>query len=367
MKYVDEFRAQRAVASLVARIAALPTRAWTIMEICGGQTHTIARYGLEDLIGEQLTLLHGPGCPVCVTPLEVLERARRIALLPGVVLYTFGDMLRVPGLHGDLLDARAQGGRVDIMLCPMDALRRAKAAPDMEHVFFGIGFETTAPATAMVVELADRLALTNFSVLASHVRVPPAMEAILSSPAQRVDGFLAAGHVCTVEGFADDYPALAERYRTPIVVTGFEPVDILHGLHRCVRQLERGEHRVENAYPRAAQPEGNRAARAAVHRVFDVVDSPLRGLGVLAKAGLRIRPRFARFDAGKRFPLDMPAMQEPTTCRAGLVLQGRLSPPDCPEFGRACTPERPLGAPMVSSEGACAAYYRFRRRAARAH
>ncbi|MBX3274649.1 MAG: hydrogenase formation protein HypD [Sandaracinaceae bacterium] len=361
MKWVEEFRAPEAIGRLAATIRAGASRRWTVMEICGGQTHTIARYGLDALVAEAVTLIHGPGCPVCVTPLEVLERARRLALTDGVVLHTFGDMLRVPGAGGDLLDARARGGAVSVIHSPLDAVRRAREDAAREHVLFAVGFETTAPSTAAAIEHAAALGLTNFAVLASHVRVPPAIEALLSSPDHAIDGLLAAGHVCTVEGCEDEYPALAARFGVPIVVTGFEPADLLHGLERCVARLEAGEAGVENAYARAVRPEGNPHARAAVARVFEVVDRPWRGLGVVAAGGLAIRARYAAFDAERRFAgLDPGPLAEPAACKAALVLSGRLSPLDCPELGRGCTPERPLGAPMVSSEGACAAYYRFR-------
>ena len=362
MRYVDDFRDPKTAKRLLDALHARVTRPWTVMEICGGQTHTIARYALDDLIPDAITLVHGPGCPVCVTPLEVLERARRIALEPGVVLHTFGDMLRVPGVHGDLLDARARGADVRIVLSPLDAVTAARAEPDATHVFFGVGFETTAPATAMAIELAQRLELERFAVLASHVRVPPAIEAILSSPEQRVQGFLAAGHVCTVEG-TREYPPLTERFGVPIVVTGFEPVDILRGLYECATQLEEGRAELVNAYPRAVRAEGNPAARACVERVFEIADRPWRGLGVIERGGLVMREPFARFDAERRFDLELGAIEEPAECLAGRVLSGLMAPPECPEFGKRCTPEHPLGAPMVSSEGACAAYHRFRREA----
>ncbi|MEQ8455069.1 MAG: hydrogenase formation protein HypD [Sandaracinaceae bacterium] len=362
MRHLDVYRDPRAVKRLVAAVRRATTRPWTIMEICGGQTHSIARYGLEDLIGEDITLVHGPGCPVCVTPLEVLEKARRLALQPDVVLHTYGDMLRVPGVHGDLLDARARGADVRIVLSALDAVRAAARDPARHHVFFAVGFETTAPATAMAIEHAAQLGLDRFSVLASHVRVPPAMEAILSDPDGRVDGFLAAGHVCTIEGDAD-YHELAARFSAPIVITGFEPLDIVRGLLACVRQLEAGQHEVDNAYPRAVRPEGNPVARAALRRVFSPADVPWRGLGVLPRGGLRIRPEYAPFDAELRFPMSLDPIEEPKACRANEVLRGLLAPLDCPELGRGCTPEHPLGAPMVSTEGACAAYYRYRRMA----
>lgn len=361
MKYVDELREPLAMRHQLDRLERAMTRPWTIMEICGGQTHTIARFGIDALIPPRLELVHGPGCPVCVTPLALLEHARHCALAPNTTLHTFGDMLRVPGVHGDLLDARAHGGDVHVILTPLDAVRAAQAEPDRTHVLFAVGFETTAPTTAMAIELAARLDLGNFAVLASHVRVPPAIEAILSDPEQRIDGFLAAGHVCTVEGFQRDYPGLTERFQVPIVVTGFEPVDILRGLLRCIEMLEGGEVRVDNAYPRAVRPEGNPLALATMQRVFRQVDFPFRGLGVLPHGGLAIRPELERFDAAHRLPFSASNLQEPPECRAALVLQGRLAPLECPELGKRCTPEHPLGAPMVSSEGACAAYYRYRR------
>ena len=331
------------------------------MEVCGGQTHSIARFAIEDLLPSGLTLIHGPGCPVCVTPLEVLEQARQLALTENVTLASFGDMLRVPGERGDLLDARARGADVRVVLSPLDAVRLAQDRPERHVAFFSVGFETTAPAAAMAVELAARLELDNFSILAAHVRVPPALEALLGSQNSKIDGFLAAGHVCTVMG-TSEYPAIAARHRVPIVVTGFEPADILEGVALCVEQLEAGRHEVAIQYTRAVRAEGSPLARASIERVFEVVDRPWRGLGVIAASGLRVREAFARFDAARRFDLDVGRVEEPSACRAAEVLQGLLRPPDCPEFGRGCTPERPLGAPMVSSEGACAAYHRYRRR-----
>lgn len=360
MKHLEERRDPSAVRAVLDRIARVVTRPWTIMEVCGGQTHTIAKYALDELVPDALELVHGPGCPVCVTPLAVLEGARTLALTHGVVLCTFGDMLRVPGLRGDLLDARAHGGRVRIVTSPLDAVKLAESDRAHTHVFFAVGFETTAPAAAMAVELALRLGLDNFALLTSHVRVPPAIAYILGSEGQRVQGFLAAGHVCTIEG-TREYAALVERFAVPIVVTGFEPVDLLLGLERCVRQLEEGRARLENAYAWVVRDEGNPAARAMVERVFEVVDRPWRGLGVLPAGGLALRPELACFDAEKRFALSTHTIEEPTACQAALVLQGRLTPSACPEFGVRCTPERPLGAPMVSSEGACAAHYRYRR------
>ena len=359
MRYVEDFRDPARLRHAAEELCRAMTRPWTVMEICGGQTHTIARWALEDLLPEPLAILHGPGCPVCVTPLEVIEGARALALRPGTILCSFGDMLRVPGASGDLLEARARGADVRVVLSPLDAVRLAAATPDREVIFFGVGFETTAPATAMAAELARRLDLGNFSLLTAHVRVPPAMELLLASPRCRVQGFLAAGHVCTVAG-TSEYPEIAARFRVPIVVTGFEPLDILHGLSMLVRQLEEGRSVVENQYDRAVREEGNTAARAMVEAVFALADRPFRGLGSVPRGGLRLREAYARWDAERRFDLSLKPLEEPGRCRAAEVLQGLLAPTDCPEFGRGCTPESPLGAPMVSTEGACAAYFRYR-------
>lgn len=361
MKYLDEFRDPGRIQAAAEALHRETRRPWTIMEICGGQTHSIAQHGIEDLLPEGMRLVHGPGCPVCVTPLEVLESARRLALRPDVVLCTFGDMMRVPGVHGDLLTARAEGADVRIVLSPLDAVRLAERTPEREVVFFGVGFETTAPATAMAIDLARRSSRSNFSVLASHVRVPPAMDVILSAPDNAVQAFLAAGHVCTVTG-TTEYGPIAARHRVPIVITGFEPVDILLGLRVAVGQLEQGEAGVKNAYDRVVRADGNPAARAKVTEIFEVSDRAWRGMGVIAEGGLRIREELERFDAVRKLGLQLPTIAESTRCRAADVLRGRLSPPQCPEFGRGCTPDRPLGAPMVSSEGACAAYHRYRHR-----
>ena len=362
MRYVDEFRDPSRIRAAAADLARATTQPWTIMEICGGQTHAIARFALPELLPEGLSLVHGPGCPVCVTPSSVLDAARAIALRPRVILASFGDMLRVPGTGGDLLDARAHGADVRVVVSPIDAVRLAASSRDREVVLFGVGFETTAPAIAMAVLLAERMGLENFSVLASHVRVPPAIAHLLSQPGNRVQAFLAAGHVCTVAGTAD-YPPLAARFGVPIVVTGFEPLDILRGLALAVRQLEAGRAEVENQYDRSVQRDGNVRAREAVARVFAVADTRWRGIGIIAEGGLRMREAYASFDAERRFGVAATADEAPTRCRAGEVLQGRLRPPECPEFGRGCTPDRPLGAPMVSSEGACAAHHRYLRRA----
>jgi hydrogenase expression/formation protein HypD len=329
------------------------------MEICGGQTHTIVKYGLEELLPKEITLVHGPGCPVCVTPLEIIDKAIAIASMPGVILASFGDMLRVPGSSKDLLSVRAEGGSVRMVYSPLDALTIAKQNPDKKVVFFGVGFETTAPANAMAVSQARRLGLRNFSLLCSHVLVPPAMEAILSAPGTRVQGFLAAGHVCTVMGYEEYFP-LAKKYQVPIVVTGFEPVDILQGVYMTVKQLEEGRSDVENQYARSVRREGNTLARKLLAEVFEVTDRAWRGLGVIPSSGYKLSKAYAAFDAERIFDIEEIRAVESPLCIAGQVLQGLKRPHDCPAFGLQCTPEKPLGAPMVSSEGACAAYFHYR-------
>ncbi|WP_329500974.1 hydrogenase formation protein HypD [Kitasatospora herbaricolor] len=360
MKYLEEFRDPELARRLLDDIRATVTRPWALMEVCGGQTHTIIRHGIDQLLPEGVELIHGPGCPVCVTPLEVIDKALEIASRPGVIFCSFGDMLRVPGTDRDLFRVRGEGGDVRVVYSPLDALRIAQQNPDREVVFFGIGFETTAPPNAMTVYQARRLGIRNFSLLVSHVRVPPAIEAIMTSPDCRVQGFLAAGHVCSVMG-VDEYPELAERHRVPIVVTGFEPLDILEGIRRTVRQLERGEHTVENAYQRAVRPEGNPAAKAMLADVFEVTDRAWRGIGVIPQSGWRLSPRYRDQDAEHRFQVSGITTVEPAECRSGEVLQGLLKPNQCEAFGTTCTPRNPLGATMVSSEGACAAYYLYRR------
>ncbi|RIL03901.1 MAG: hydrogenase formation protein HypD [Proteobacteria bacterium] len=360
MKLVDEFRDPALARALAARVVARATRPWTVMEVCGGQTHAIVAHALDALVAERIALLHGPGCPVCVTPLETLDRAQRFALDGGGILCTFGDMLRVPGSAGDLFAARARGADVRVVYAPLDAARLAARTPERPVCFLAVGFETTAPAVAVAARWARQQRLDNFFLLVSHVRVPPALEAIAGAPDARVDAFLAAGHVCTVMGTAE-YEPIARRFRKPIVATGFEPVDILHGLALAVEQLERGEARVEVQYERAVRPGGNPAARALVDEVFEVADRAWRGVGVLPRGGLVLRAAYAALDAERAFPaLADVAVAESPECRAGEVLRGALRPPDCPAYGRRCTPEHPLGAPMVSSEGACAAYFRFR-------
>lgn len=365
MKYLDEYRDPRLAEKLVRAIRRTATRRWTVMEVCGGQTHALLRSGIDGLVGEQVELLHGPGCPVCVTPLEQIDRALAIAVRPEVIFCSFGDMLRVPGSSQDLLRVRAAGGDVRAVYSPLDAVRIASENPERQVVFFAVGFETTAPATALAARQARRMGLSNFSLLVAHVLVPPALAAILTSPGCRVQGFLAAGHVCAVAGY-EDYYALAERFRVPIVVTGFEPVDLLEGIWRCVRQLEAGRHVVENQYVRAVNRSGNRDAQSAVASVYEVADRAWRGLGVIPRSGLRLNDAYGDMDAEERFPVRSLHVTEPAECRSGEVLQGRLRPDQCPAFGTSCTPERPLGAPMVSAEGACAAYSRYGRRGAEA-
>lgn len=364
MKYVDEYRDRFAAEALAGEIRRRVTRPWTIMEVCGGQTHAIVRFGLDQLLPEKLTLVHGPGCPVCVTPVALIDQAVALALLPRVIFCSFGDMLRVPGSRENLFAVKTAGGDVRIVYSPLDALALAQAHPEREIVCFAVGFETTAPAYAMAVAQAKRLGLTNFSLLAAHVLVPPAMEAILSAPGNRVQGFLAAGHVCTVMG-CEEYEALATRYKVPIVVTGFEPLDVLEGVAMLVRQLEEGRAQVENQYVRSVRREGNGEARTIIEEVFEPSGRAWRGIGDIPASGLRLRPAYAAYDAAIKFRGELGTAagetRENRECRSGLVLQGLIKPTECPAFGVRCTPEQPLGAPMVSSEGACAAYYRYRR------
>jgi hydrogenase expression/formation protein HypD len=354
------FRDPAAAKQLSAAIAAITTRPWNIMEVCGGQTHSIIKYGIDQLLPEGVNLIHGPGCPVCVTPLEYIDKALAIAALPNVILCSFGDMLRVPGSRQDLLGLKAAGADVRIVYSPTDALEIARKHPDKEVVFFGVGFETTAPTIGLAAYQAKQSQLNNFSLLVCHVRVPPVIEALLDAPGNRVQGFLGAGHVCTIMG-CGEYVPLAERYRVPIVITGFEPVDVLHGLYECIKQLEEGRFEVENAYRRVVREHGNPAAQQLMRQVFDVVDRNWRGLGMIRKGGLALNENYRDFDAERRFSVAAIATEEPIACRSGDVLKGSLKPSQCPEFGVRCTPEKPLGATMVSSEGACAAYYRYRR------
>jgi len=356
---VQAFRDPGRVRRCAAAIARAVTRPWTLMEVCGGQTHAIVEHGLDELLPDEVELVHGPGCPVCVTPVEILDKAHELAARPEVIFCTFGDMLRVPGTREDLFAVKARGGDVRLVHSPLDALRIAEEHPDREVVFFAVGFETTAPANAMSVFQARQRGLPNYSILVSHVLVPPALQTILASPANRVQGLLAAGHVCTVMGL-EEYAPLARRYRVPIVVTGFEPLDILQGVLLCVRQLEQGRHEVENQYARAARPEGNRPARALIQEVFTVTARAWRGIGPIAASGLALRGPWRAFDALERFGGLGVSRDDPGPCISGEVLQGLKKPFECPAFGTDCTPEHPLGAPMVSHEGACAAYHRHR-------
>lgn len=360
MKYVTEYRDEERVRATLEAVRHAVTRPWTLMEICGGQTHALMRYGLDELLPPEVELVHGPGCPVCVTPLELIDKALAIAAHPEVIFASYGDMLRVPGSGRDLLAVRAAGGDVRVVYSPLDAVKLAQQNPSRPVVFFAIGFETTAPANAMSVLHAHALGLRNYSVLVSHVCVPPAIRAILSSPHHRVQAFLAAGHVCAVMGYWE-YPPLAQQYHTPIVVTGFEPLDLAQGILLAVRQLEQGRAEVENAYPRAVTMAGNQPAQAVIQRVFEPCDRQWRGIGPIAGSGWRLRPEFAEFDAEQRFAVGDIHTEESPVCLAGQILQGLQKPPHCPAFGNLCTPEHPLGATMVSSEGACAAYYRYRK------
>jgi len=361
VKFLSEYRDQKAAEQLAAAIRQKVTRPWTIMEICGGQTHTIVKSGLEDLLPREITLVHGPGCPVCVTPIELIDKAVAIAKRPDAIFCSFGDMLRVPGSTKSLFDVKAEGADVRIVYSPLDALKLAKANPEKQVVFFAVGFETTAPANAMAAWQADHDGVDNFSLLVSHVLVPPAMEALLSSDTCVVQGFLAAGHVCTIMGFEEYFP-IAAKYRVPIVVTGFEPLDILEGIFMTVSQLEEGRHEIENQYSRAVRREGNRPAQDRIAEVFEVVPRQWRGLGEIPASGFQLRGRFQKHDANLRFPFSGEPARESPECISGLILQGLKKPHECGAFGVKCTPENPLGAPMVSSEGACAAYYHYGRR-----
>ena len=360
MKYVDEYRDPASAARMADAIRSLVRQPWTVMEVCGGQTHTILRSGLEDLLPPEVTLVHGPGCPVCVTPVNMIDKAVEIARDPRVTFCSFGDMLRVPGSSRSLLEAKAEGADVRIVYSPLDAVALARAQPQRQVVFFAVGFETTAPANAMAVWQADRDGVENFSVLVAHVLVPPAMEAILGSPECRVNAFLAAGHVCTVMGYRE-YEPIAARHRVPIVVTGFEPLDLLEGVFMAVSQLETGRAEVENQYSRSVRREGNQPAQERIGEVFAIGSREWRGIGEIARSGLRLAPRYRRFDAEERFEVAALGGRESGECISGLVLQGLRKPSECPAFRTRCTPEHPLGAPMVSSEGACAAYYRYGR------
>lgn len=358
MKYIDEYRDAELVGALLGKLRHTITRPWTIMEICGGQTHAIMRYGLDQLLPPEIELVHGPGCPVCVTSLELIDQALEIASRPNVIFTSYGDMLRVPGSHGDLFSVRAAGGQVRVVYSPLDAVKIAQQNPDKEVVFFAIGFETTGPPNAISVVQAQALGLKNYSVLVSQVCVPPAMHAILGAPENRVQGFLAAGHVCSVMGYWE-YPPIAQRYGVPMVVTGFEPLDLAQGILRCVELLEANQIEVANAYSRVVTFEGNQAAQAILNKVYMPCDRNWRGIGMIPMSGWKLRPEFAAFDAEQRYQVGHIQTQESPLCIAGQVLQGLKKPHQCPAFGKQCTPETPLGATMVSSEGACAAYYRY--------
>ena len=362
MKYVDEYRDPKIALAVTGEIARKVTRPWVLMEVCGGQTHTLMRYGIDELLPPAIEMVHGPGCPVCVTPLEMVDRAIRIASLPDVIFTSYGDMLRVPGSESDLFQAKANGADVRVVYSPLDAVKIARTNPNRQVVFFGVGFETTAPANGMAVWQAKREGLRNFSMLVSHVLVPPAMRLILSSPLNRVQGFIAPGHVCTVMGYRE-YEDLVSEFHVPMVVGGFEPLDLLESISMLVSQLEEGRAEVENQYVRSVNPEGNLAAQNILREVFEVSDRQWRGIGPIAQSGYKLRQEFADFDAERVFDVGDSHAEEPKECISALVLQGLKKPVDCPAFGKRCTPMTPLGAPMVSAEGACAAYYQYRRHA----
>ncbi|TWT84196.1 Hydrogenase isoenzymes formation protein HypD [Planctomycetes bacterium CA13] len=360
MKHLSEYRDGEKSLKLAAEISRIATRPWAIMEVCGGQTHSIIRNGIDQILPEQIEMIHGPGCPVCVTPISVIDKALEIAARPEVIFCSFGDMLRVPGTGSDLFRVKGGGGDVRIVYSPLDAVKLARANPGSEVVFLAIGFETTAPANAMAVKIAKDQSIKNFSVLVSHVLVPPAIEAIMNSANNRVQAFLAAGHVCSVMGF-HQYPAIASKYGVPIVVTGFEPLDLLDGIRRTVLQLESGKAYVENAFPRVVSEAGNEVAQETIAEVFEITDRAWRGIGVIPESGWKLRPEYADFDAELKFNVPQVAQEHVTICRAGEVLRGAIKPHQCEAFGKQCTPRNPLGATMVSSEGACAAYYNYGR------
>ena len=360
MKYLNEFRNGEIAQRMAREIHQVATRPWKIMEVCGGQTHSIIKNGIDQMLPPEIEMVHGPGCPVCVTPLELIDKALAIAAQPGVIFCSFGDMLRVPGTEGDLFQVKGRGADVRVVYSPLDAVELAIRNPEKQVVFFGVGFETTGPANAMSVHVAKRRGIKNFSLLVSHVLVPPAIEAIMSSAGNQVQGFLAAGHVCSVMGYWE-YPPLAEKFRIPIVVTGFEPLDLLDGIRRAVIQLETGRHEVENAYARIVRYEGNQAAQKLLAEVFEVTDRAWRGIGVIPKSGWRLSDAYRDYDAEQRFQISGIHTEESKLCRSGDVLRGVIKPSECAAFGKECTPRHPLGATMVSSEGACAAYYNYGR------
>ena len=360
MKYLSEYRDAGIAKDLLDRIRKTVTRPWTIMEICGGQTHSLVKNGILDLLPPEVMMVHGPGCPVCVTPIDMIDKAIELSLDRNVIICSFGDMLRVPGSSKNLLEAKAEGADVRMVYSPLEAVNIARQNPTREVVFFAVGFETTAPPNALSVILAQKEGIKNYSLLVSHVLVPPAMEAILSDEENRIQAFLAAGHVCTVMGYKEYYP-LAEKYRIPIVVTGFEPVDLLQGIWMAVKQLEEGRHELENQYSRVVNEEGNPRAISTIEEVFRVADRDWRGIGTIPMSGYELRDEYSAFDARRKFTLDPRKTEEPSECMAGMVLKGLMKPHECPQFGKGCTPMHPMGAPMVSSEGACAAYYHYSR------
>jgi hydrogenase expression/formation protein HypD len=359
MKYLDEYRNPQSIVKLQKAIAASVTKPWKIMEICGGQTHTIIKYGIDKLLPEQITLVHGPGCPVCVTPQETIDKAVHLSLLPDIIFCSFGDMLRVPGSQGDLLSAKSQGADIRVVYSPLAALEIARNNPDKKVIFFSIGFETTVPADAMAIYMAKQKHIKNFFCLVSHVLVPPAMEAILSNPDCRINAFLAAGHVCTVMGFTQ-YEPISAKYKVPIVVTGFEPIDIMRGILLCVNQLENKCYKVENEYSRIVNREGNFKAKKMIREVFQITSQKWRGIGNIAQSGLKLQAKYKQFDANIVFHLEDIMVKENKLCIAGKILQGIKKPNQCPAFAKKCNPQHPLGAPMVSREGACLAYYQYK-------
>jgi len=358
MKYLSEYRDSELVMKYLEELKKTVTKPWAIMEVCGGQTHSLVKNGIIDLLPKEITMVHGPGCPVCVTPVGLIDKAIHLAEKNNVILCSFGDMLRVPGSHKSLLQAKAEGADIRILYSPLEAVNLAAANPDREVVFFAVGFETTAPANALSVVHAHKLGLTNYSILASHVLVPPAIEAIMNDPENIIDGFLAAGHVCTIMG-ASEYHPLAEKYHIPIVITGFEPVDLLQGILMVVKQLEADSARVENQYSRVVKEEGNAKAMEVIEQVFEVTDRMWRGIDVIPQSGYGVKEDFSSFDADRKFEIDLAEVRENESCIAGDIMKGIKKPPQCPNFGKDCTPQNPLGAPMVSSEGACAAYYNY--------
>ncbi len=359
MKYLNEYRNSTLVKNLVNKIIEITKNEWSIMEICGGQTHSIMKYNLEELLPDKISLIHGPGCPVCVTPLEKIDKALKIAACEDVIFTTFGDMMRVPGSSEDLLSIKADGADVRMVYSPLDAVKIAEANSNKKVVFFAVGFETTAPANAASVIEAKRKGLTNYSILSSHVLVPPAIEALLSDPESKIDAFLAAGHVCTVMGYNEYYP-LVEKFKKPIVVTGFEPVDILHGIYFAIKQLEEHRAELENQYSRVVTKEGNKAAKKIIFEVFEIADMKWRGLGIIPQSGFSIKEKYSEFNAEQIFNVGSLKVDEPEMCIAGEILQGKKKPLECAAFGKECTPEHPMGAPMVSTEGACAAYFHYK-------